>query len=66
MPIVPYAQRRRDAIAFISAQQAKGLDARAVVLVDFPSVDQLNGKLILNYFMGASRARLMLGIVHTS
>jgi hypothetical protein len=54
------------AISFISAQRAKGLDARAVILMDFPPRKELQGqKDTINYFMGASRARLMLAIIHT-
>lgn len=66
IPIVPYTKRGRGTIAFISAQRAKGLDSRAVLLVDFQPPAHLKGKDVANYFMGASRANLVLGAVHVS
>ena len=65
-PVVDYMDKQQETISFISAQRAKGLDARAVILMDFPTRKELKGqKDLINYFMGASRARLMLAVIHT-
>jgi hypothetical protein len=50
-----------------SVNKAKGLDALGVILVDFqPLSEQTQPSYQVSYFMGASRARQLLAIVHQS
>jgi hypothetical protein len=66
-PVREFLRRERGAISRISANRAKGLDARAVILVDFPPFEELERESHqISYFLGASRARQLLAIVHTA
>ena len=61
-----FLKRQRGCVSRTSVNKAKGLDARAVILVDFPPFSPAaTDTLQLSYFMGASRARQLLAIVHT-
>jgi hypothetical protein len=62
--VVDFLERRRDCISRSSVNRAKGLDALGVILVDFPEFSGIRDeKIQVTYFMGASRARLLLAIV---
>lgn len=62
--VVEYLERRPGCVSFTSANKAKGLDARAVILVDFKDFGEIDEPgFQMAYFMGASRARQLLAIV---
>jgi hypothetical protein len=64
-PVVDFLDRRRDCISRTSVNRAKGLDALGVILVDFPEFKQITqDSTQTSYFMGASRARQLLAVVH--
>lgn len=52
-----------DSIRHTSINKAKGLDARAVILIGLPSLAKPTKDLAYNGFMGASRARQLLAVV---
>jgi hypothetical protein len=52
-----------DSIRHTSINKAKGLDARAVILIGLPSLTKPTKDLAYNWFMGASRARQLLAVV---
>jgi hypothetical protein len=62
--LVDFLQRQQQCISRTSVNKAKGLDSRAVILVDFEPFEQLADAAQIGYFMGASRARQLLAIVH--
>ena len=67
IPVVDFLKRQRGCISMSSVNKAKGLDALGVILVDFlPLSEQTQPSYQVSYFMGASRARQMLAIVHQS
>ena len=52
-----------DSIRHTSINKAKGLDARAVILLGLPPFARANKDAAYNWFMGASRARQLLAVV---
>ena len=67
IPIVDFLKRQRGCISMSSVNKAKGLDALGVILVDFLTLsEQTQPSYQVSYFMGASRARQLLAIVHQS
>jgi hypothetical protein len=65
LPVVDYLDRRPGCLSFTSVNKAKGLDARGVILLDFlPITAETAEGYQASYFMGASRARQLLAIVH--
>lgn len=52
-----------DSIRHTSINKAKGLDARAVILIGLPSLAKPTKDGAYNWFMGASRARQLLAVV---
>jgi hypothetical protein len=63
-PLVDYLKRQTGAVSFTSANKAKGLDALAVILIDFPAFQTITEPgLQISFFIGASRARQLLAIV---
>lgn len=67
-PLAKYEEGLTGKIAYISAQRARGLDFRSVILIDFSPYDQLFGvsgdpELQKTFFLGASRTRQLLGVV---
>jgi hypothetical protein len=62
--LVDFLQRQQQCISRTSVNKAKGLDSRAVILVDFEPFEQLADAAQIGYFMGASGARQLLAIVH--
>lgn len=64
LPLKDYLEGGLARVFTTSANKAKGLESRAVVLVDFPPIDELPGSRDeLGFFMGASRARQLLAVV---
>ena len=65
--LVDYSEQQRGKLSYIGAHRSKGLDFLAVILVDFepfgtiPEADRQEA-----FFMGASRARQLLGVVQIS
>lgn len=54
-------------LSFLSINKAKGLDSLAVILVDLKAFAELPDKQSqMDFFMGASRARQLLAVVHQS
>jgi hypothetical protein len=52
-------------VSITSVNKAKGLDALAVILVDFRPFGEIESPgFQTTYFMGASRARQLLAVVH--
>ena len=67
IPVVDFLKRQRGCISMSSVNKAKGLDALGVILMDFlPVCEQTQPSYQVSYFMGASRARHLLAIVHQS
>jgi len=68
LPLVEYGETResgRKCIRHLSINRAKGLDSLAVILIGvrpFASIRHTDNQY--TYFMGASRAKQLLGIVH--
>ena len=65
-PLVNHLERRSGEIGMLSVNRAKGLDALAVILVDYGPWETLPEVDHVGYFMGASRARQLLAIIRTS
>jgi hypothetical protein len=64
-PLADFLQRQPGAISRTSVNKAKGLDALGVILLDFSPFESISdGGQQISYFMGASRARQLLAIVH--
>jgi hypothetical protein len=64
-PLVGLENRKAGELALVSINKAKGLDSLAVIMIDIERFDKLsNAQEQMNYFMGASRARQLLAIVH--
>jgi hypothetical protein len=64
-PLVSIDDRKQGRLALLSVNKAKGLDSLAVVMVDVERFDRLTApQYQMNYFMGASRARQLLAILH--
>jgi hypothetical protein len=59
-------EQRSDEIGMLSVNRAKGLDALAVLLVDYGPWQELSDFDPVGFFMGASRARQLLAIVYTT
>jgi len=65
-PLVDYDNRGPDAIAYLSVNRAKGLDSLAVILAGVRPFDQITEpQEQMDFFLGASRARQLLGVVAT-
>jgi len=63
--LADYEQKAPGQVSFLSVNKAKGLDSLAVILIDlepFPSLGDEQDRM--DYFMGASRARQLLAVVH--
>jgi hypothetical protein len=64
-PVVGIDERKPGSLALLSVNKAKGLDSLAVIMIDVESFDKLaSPQEQMNYFMGASRARQLLAILH--
>jgi hypothetical protein len=64
-PIVGIDDRKPGNLALLSVNKAKGLDSLAVIMIDVARFDRLSASQEqMNYFMGASRARQLLAILH--
>lgn len=62
--LVDYLDRRPGTISYTSAQKAKGLDALAVILIDFMAFKEIEKPGFQeSFFMGASRARQLLAVI---
>jgi hypothetical protein len=55
-----------DSIRHTSINKAKGLDARAVILIGLPPFAKASKDVAYNWFMGASRARQLLAVVEST
>jgi len=65
-PIVAYDKRRPGDLSLLSVNRAKGLDALGIILIDVQPFEHCEeGRARMDYFMGASRARQLLAVVHT-
>lgn len=65
--VVDFLERKAGCISVTSVNKAKGLDALAVILVDFrPFKEIAVAGFQTTYFMGASRARQLLAVVHAA
>ena len=65
-PLVGLKDRKAGELALVSINKAKGLDSLAVIMIDIDRFDKLSkAQEQMNYFMGASRARQLLAIVHS-
>ncbi len=68
LPLVEYgsaAEENKKAIRHLSINRAKGLDALAVIMIGaepFQKINKVDNQY--TYFMGASRAKQMLAVVH--
>jgi hypothetical protein len=59
--------RKPGELSLLSINKAKGLDALAVIMIDVERFERLSSAQVqMNYFMGASRARQLLAILHRS
>jgi len=64
-PLGSFVVRRPGELSLLSINKAKGLDSLAVIMIDVPSIDKLcTAQEQMDYFMGASRARQLLAILH--
>jgi len=64
-PLVSCVIRRPGELSLLSINKAKGLDSLAVIMIDVPAIDKLfAAQEQMDYFMGASRARQLLAIIH--
>jgi hypothetical protein len=64
-PLVGANERAPGSLALLSVNKAKGLDSLAVAMIDVEKFDNLAAPQDrMNYFMGASRARQLLAILH--
>jgi hypothetical protein len=62
-PMVKYLERRPGEVGMLSVNRAKGLDALAVLLLDYGPWQELSDHDQVVFFMGASRARQLLAVV---
>jgi len=64
-PLVDHLDRAPGQLNLLSVRRAKGLDSLGVILVDFPRFERLaEGQDRMDFFMGASRARQLLAVLH--
>ena len=64
--LADYEQKQPGQVSLLSVNKAKGLDSLAVVLIDVkPFVSMSEEQEQMDYFMGASRARQLLAVVHS-
>jgi hypothetical protein len=64
-PLVSCVVRKPGELSLLSINKAKGLDSLAVIMIDTQSFDKLSSaQEQMDYFMGASRARQLLAIIH--
>jgi hypothetical protein len=64
-PLVSCVIRKPGELSLLSINKAKGLDSLAVIMIDSQSFDKLsNAQQQMDYFMGASRSRQLLAILH--
>ena len=66
-PLSSLVVRRPGELSLLSINKAKGLDSLAVIIIDIdvPNINQLStAQEQMDYFMGASRARQLLAIIH--
>lgn len=64
-PLVDADERKPGTLALLSVNKAKGLDSLAVAMIDVEKFENLTAPQDqMNYFMGASRARQLLAILH--
>jgi len=64
-PLTSCVIRKRGELSLLSINKAKGLDSLAVIMIDTQSFDKLsNPQQQMDYFMGASRSRQLLAILH--
>jgi hypothetical protein len=64
-PLVNCVIRKPGELSLLSINKAKGLDSLAVIMIDTQSFDKLSSpQQQMDYFMGASRARQLLAILH--
>jgi hypothetical protein len=64
-PLVSCVIRKPGELSLLSINKAKGLDSLAVIMIDTQSFDKLsNPQQQMDYFMGASRSRQLLAILH--
>jgi hypothetical protein len=66
--VADYNEDLMGSVSYIGAHRSKGMDFLAVILIDFasfeePSADSKHVDFQEAYFMGASRARQLLGVV---
>jgi hypothetical protein len=63
--VIDFLEQKPGCISTTSVNKAKGLDALAVILIDFRPFEEIeNPGFQAAYFMGASRARQLLAVVH--
>jgi len=64
-PVVGIDEQKPGSLALLSVNKAKGLDSLAVIVIDVERFEKLaTPQEQMNYFMGASRARQVLAILH--
>jgi hypothetical protein len=64
-PLVSCLVRNPGELPLLSINKAKGLDSLAVIMIDTQSADKLSSpQQQMDYFMGSSRARQLLAILH--
>jgi IstB-like ATP binding protein len=64
-PLASCVIRKPGELSLLSINKAKGLDSLAVIMIDTQSFDKLsNQQQQMDYFMGASRSRQLLAILH--
>jgi hypothetical protein len=64
-PLASCVIRKPGELSLLSINKAKGLDSLAVIMIDTQSFDKLsNPQQQMDYFMGASRSRQLLAIIH--
>jgi hypothetical protein len=64
-PLTTCVIRKPGELTLLSINKAKGLDSLAVIMIDTQSFDILsNPQQQMDYFMGASRSRQLLAILH--
>jgi hypothetical protein len=64
-PLVSCVIRKPGELSLLSINKAKGLDSLAVIMIDTQSFDEHSSpQQRMDYFMGASRARQLLAIIH--
>jgi hypothetical protein len=66
-PVGGIDDRKPGNLTLLSVNKAKGLDSLAVIMIDVERFDKpATPQEKMNYFMGASRARQLLAIIHKS